>query len=102
MAVPLISYPFRLSAAGAVTVVEEGSDPQLAEELAVAVMTAPGERPLVPEFGVADSAFVGFDAEALRLHVQTFGPPVDVSDVSVRFLNDAHQDVVVYFSTDED
>lgn len=97
MAVPLISYPFRLSPSGSVVTVEEGTDEQHAEELAVAVLTRTGERPLVPDFGIADPVFVGFDAEALRLHIDLFGPPVDVAGVSVRYVNEATQSVVVEF-----
>ena len=99
MAVPLISYPFRISPTGAVETVDDGSDEQFAQELAVAVLTRPGERPLAPEFGIADPAFTGFDAEALALHVDLFGPPVTIDDVRVRFLNEHTQDVAVEFSS---
>ncbi len=99
MATPLISYPFRLSRAGSVVTVPEGSDEQLAEELAVAVLTEQGERELVPTFGIADPAFVGFELDALRLHVELFGPPVDLEDVEVRFLTDTSQDVLINFSS---
>lgn len=101
VATPLLSYPFRLAAAGSVATVEEGSDLQLAQELAVAVLTRPGERVLVPEFGIADPTFVGFDDDALRLHIDLFGPPVDIDDVEVRYVNDRTQDVVVRFQTSE-
>lgn len=101
MAVSLIAYPFRLSPAGSVASVEEGSDAQLAQELAVAVLTRPGERVLAPEFGIDDPAFVGFDDQALRLHVALFGPPVEVDSVEVGFANDHTQDVVVRFTNSE-
>lgn len=94
----LIAYPFRLAAGGVVATIEEGADEQVAQELAVAVLTRRGERVLVPEFGVADPVFTGFDADALRLHVALYGPPVDVTDVTVQFVDDRTQDVVVYFS----
>lgn len=100
MAVPLISYPFRLAAGGVVAVVEEGRDQQVAEELVTAVLTKRGERVLVPDFGIADPVFVGFDADALRLHVEVYGPPVDVTDVAVQFLDDRTQDVVISFATE--
>jgi hypothetical protein len=95
---PLLSYPFRLTAAGSVQTVEEGSDEQLAQELAVAVLTRQGERTLVPAFGVADPVFDGFEPDALRLHVELFGPPVELDAVDVRYLSDTRQDVVVRFS----
>lgn len=99
MVVSLLAYPFRLSPSGDVATVEEGSDAQLAQEIAVAVLTRPDERPLVPGFGIADPVFQGFDADALRMHVALFGPDVDVDDVQVRFVDDHTQDVVVHFTT---
>lgn len=99
MASSLLAYPFRLSSAGTVVTVEEGSDVQLAQELSVAVLTRPGERPLVPTFGTSDPVFAGFDADALRLHVRTFGPPVLINDVEVTFRDATTQDVRVHFDT---
>jgi hypothetical protein len=96
---PLITYPFRLSA-GSVVVAEQGTDLQLASEIAAAVVTSPDERVLVPAFGIADPAFVGFDVEALRLHIALFGPPVAVEDVQIKFLDATTQDVVVLFSSE--
>lgn len=97
MAVPLIAYPFRLSASGNVVTVEEGTDEQLAQELAVGVLTRAGERPLVPDFGIADPTFMGFDEEAMLLHVDLFGPPVTVARVEVRWTDEQTQSVVVEF-----
>lgn len=101
MATPLISYPFRLAPSGAVAVVEQGTDEQLAMELAAAVLTRPGERDLAPLFGIADPVFAGFEPDALRLHVDLFGPPVNIDEVALRFVDDRTQDVVVYFSADD-
>lgn len=99
MATPLIAYPFRVTPGGVVATVEQGTDVQLAQELAVAVSTRPGERPLVPDFGVADPVFTGFDYDALQLHVELFGPPVELEGVEVTVLDDRTQDVVVEFSS---
>lgn len=97
MATPLIAYPFRISPSGSVATADEGTDAQLAQELAVAVLTKTGERVLVPEFGLDDPVFSGFDADALRLHVDLFGPPVRIQDVRTRYVNEATQDVVIEF-----
>lgn len=99
MATSLIAYPFRLDPSGSVATVLEGSDEQYAQELAVAVLTRPEERVLCPDFGVSDPVFRGFDDDALRLHIDLFGPPVDLDDVSVQFLDDTHEDVVVSFTS---
>lgn len=97
MATPLIAYPFRLSASGDVVTVEEGTDEQYAQEIAVGVLTRRGERPLAPDFGIADPVFVGFDEEALLLQIDLFGPPVDITSVEVTPVNDRTQSVVVEF-----
>lgn len=99
MATPLISYPFRLTPVGTVATVDDGTDEQLSQELIMPILTRAGERPLVPDYGLADPAFVGFEADALRLHVELFGPPVEIEQVDVRFLDDRTQDVVVHFSS---
>jgi hypothetical protein len=100
VATPLIAYPFRVTPGGDVATVDEGSDEQLAQELAIAVLTRTGERTLAPTFGITDPTFVGIDEDALRLHVDLFGPPVDLEQVKVRFLTETTQDVVIYFSSD--
>lgn len=99
MSVPIIAYPFRLAPSGVIQTVEEGTDEQYAQELAVAVLTRPGERDLVPDFGIADPAFVGFDHEALQLHISMFGPPVELTAVTVTPTSDTAQDVTIDFES---
>lgn len=96
----LISYPFRISPTGDVVTAVEDSDAQLAGELAVAILTRPEERPYCDGFGVADPLFRGFDLEALRLHVSLFGPPVDVDALSIEYVSDTTQEVVVTFTNE--
>ena len=99
--VDLIAYPFRFAPGGSVDTVGEGYDDALSPELAVAVLTLRGERDLVPDFGIADPTFAGVDADALRLQVQLFGPPVTVDDVLIEVTGDYSQDVTVSFSPAE-
>lgn len=99
MATQLLSYPFRLTPGGQVATVDEGSDESNSELLAVVVLTRAGERPLVPAFGIADPVFTGFEADALQLHVELFGPAVQLERVEVEFVSDTAQDVVVHFSS---
>lgn len=98
----ILAYPFQLTGAGTVATVEEGTDGQLAQELAVAVLTSPDERPLLNDYGIADPAFRGFDTEALRLHVELHGPPVNIEDVAIVYLDDNTQDVVVTFTSSDE
>lgn len=78
---------------------DEGTDEQLSQELAIAMLTRTGERVLVPEFGLDDPAFRGFDEEALRLHVDLFGPPVQIQRVRAEYVSEVQQDVVVEFAS---
>jgi hypothetical protein len=76
-------FPFQLGPGGAVAVVDQNSDRDIENQLAVAVLTHPGERATVPTFGIADPAFSGWEAPSLARHVQDFGPDVNVISVIV-------------------
>lgn len=93
----LISFPFRLDPSGAVATRDDGSDEYLAEELAQLIQTNPGERELVPTYGLNDPTYAEVDQAMLAAQVATFGPPVQVQSVTTRFLSDEVQDVVVEF-----
>ena len=76
----LISYPFRLDKRGEVQTTEDGED-YYAEELAMLIKTEPGERALVPEYGIADPTFSTFDQAELLSQINIFGPPVNIEDI---------------------
>lgn len=94
----LISFPFRLSGSASVTTRDDADIDYLGEELAQLIQTQPGERELVPTYGVNDPAFATLDSGMLAAQIETFGPPISIEDVSTRFLSDTVQDVVVSFS----
>lgn len=79
--VDLISYPFRLNPRGHVVTTPDGED-YYAEELTMLIKTLPGERPLVPEYGVEDYTFQTVDAVELVDKVNLFGPPVKIEGVT--------------------
>lgn len=85
MAVRLISFPFRLDPTGSVATVEQDGDADIGEQIALAMLTHPGERIQVPTFGVRDAAFIGFEVGALQRHLDDFGPNVEVSSVSLSY-----------------
>lgn len=91
----LISFPFRLDANGAVATVDQGSDAEIEEQIAVAMLVRPGERITVPTFGVNDPAFNGFLLSALIRQVTDFGPRVTIENVSVDRLTEGREQVVV-------
>jgi len=80
--VQTLSFPFRLTRTGAFATVEQGSDDHVTELIAAAVLTRPGERHLVPTFGIDDPAFVGWERLKLVLHLADFGPEVVIEDVT--------------------
>lgn len=63
-------------------VVDQDSDRDIESGIAVAVLTRPGERVMVPTFGISDPAFAGWEAPALNRHLLDFGPYVDVTSVT--------------------
>lgn len=95
MAVQLIAFPFRLGPTGSLATVEQNSDADVDQQLAIAVLTAPGERDQAPTFGVADPAFSGFPLGALQRHVTDFGPRVAITEVVVTPTQDGREEVVV-------
>ena len=95
----LISHPFRLGPTGAVVTKPEDSPEYYAELLAVMIGTIPGEREQVPLFGVNDPTFGLVDPHELEAKVRTFGPPIAITDVSVKYVSDTEQDVFVAFQS---
>lgn len=84
----IISHPFRLGPNGSVVTVEQDSEQADIEQVAVLALTVIGERPLTPGFGITDPAFAGVIPAEIAAGVATFGPPVNVSDVTSSPLSD--------------
>lgn len=93
----LISHPFRLNPNGTVVTLEDSTDEFLAEQIAVLVLTKPGERQLVPSFGVNDPAFDRLDISALQAGLSVFGPDVLLTEVRSEYISDHEADVYVAF-----
>lgn len=83
----LISFPFAIDATGSIANVEQDSDAEVDQQLAVAMLTHPGERITVPSFGTADPAFTGFQLAALQRHCLDFGPSVVVTATDTQLLD---------------
>lgn len=98
----LISYPFRLDKRGYVQTTEDGED-YYAEELAMLIKTSPGERSLVPDYGIADPTFSTIDLAELLAQISFFGPPVTIKDItSVPVRNDIFRLSIDYTGIDPD
>jgi hypothetical protein len=82
------AYPFRFTPAGDVATVEDGSDLAAAQAIIILAGVAPGERPAVPAFGLADPTFGDglVDVPGLNAQLALYGPDgvqVDAVDVTI-------------------
>lgn len=93
----LISFPFRLSAVGQVVTRQDFTNEYYAEELGCLVGTIPGERPLVPTYGLTDPTFQAVDANEIAAKAALFGPPVRIVRVTPQWLPNNRQDVLIEF-----
>jgi len=86
------SFPVRTDATGGVALVSR--ERELEESIRLILGTAPGERPMRPEFGCAihDYVFAGIDpdiggriAAEVRASLLRWEPRIDVEDVLISF-----------------
>ncbi|GAB3740803.1 GPW/gp25 family protein [Amycolatopsis oliviviridis] len=99
MAVPMedflgsgLAFPVRTDATGSIALV--GGEREVVESIRLILATAPGERPMRPEFGCAvhdlvfapaDSATAGQIAYEVRTSLERWEPRITVTDVVVGF-----------------
>jgi phage baseplate assembly protein W len=95
------AFPVRVDSTGGIALV--GSDREIVEAIRLILGTAPGERPMRPEFGCgvhdyvfapADENTAGRLAFEVRRALDRWEPRIDVTDVVVGF--DAEDDGVLY------
>ncbi|MET0526602.1 MAG: GPW/gp25 family protein [Nocardioides sp.] len=95
------AFPLRTDPTGRVALVS-GTE-EVEQSIRLILMTAPGERPMRPEFGCAvhdyvfapaDASTAGDVAYAVRVAINRWEPRVDLGDVTVRF--DAVDQGVLY------
>ena len=87
-----LSFPVRTDATGSVALVD--GDREVVESIRLILATAPGERPMRPEFGCAihdlvfapaDSTTAGQIAYEVRQSLERWEPRIDLTDVVVDF-----------------
>ncbi|MET9626433.1 GPW/gp25 family protein [Lentzea sp. NPDC006480] len=87
-----LSFPVRTDATGSVALVD--GDREIVESIRLILATAPGERPMRPEFGCAihdlvfapaDSSTAGQIAYEVRLSLERWEPRIDLTDVVIDF-----------------
>ena len=96
----LIAYPFRLSGKWIATV-EDGTEECYAGELACLIQTEPGERDLVPEYGMFDPTFTDFDLVELNSRINLFGPPIVIDEFTAAAIPNGALEVTLSFTIDE-
>ncbi len=86
------AFPLRTDPTGRVALVS-GTE-EVEQSIRLILMTAPGERPMRPEFGCAvhdyvfapaDASTAGDVAYAVRVAINRWEPRIDLGDVTVRF-----------------
>jgi phage baseplate assembly protein W len=86
------SFPLRTDATGSIAL--SSGDRELEEAIALVLGTAPGERPMRPEYGCAIHDFVFAPADAttagriayeVRVSLDRWEPRIEVTDVVVNF-----------------
>jgi uncharacterized protein len=86
------AFPIRTDATGSIALVS--GDREISESIRLILATAPGERPMRPEFGCAihdlvfapaDAATAGEIAYAVRVALEQWEPRITLDDVIVDF-----------------
>jgi phage baseplate assembly protein W len=87
-----LAFPLRTDATGGIALVR--GEREIQEAIRLILATAPGERPMRPEFGCAigefvfapaDAATAGLIAYEVRVALERWEPRIDLYDVQVDF-----------------
>jgi phage baseplate assembly protein W len=97
-----VAFPLRVDRRGALALVSRDDDVQ--EAIALILSTAPGERPMRPEFGcgIHDYVFETIDARTLghlehevRLALDRWEPRVEVLEVEIDLARAEHGELLI-------
>jgi len=102
----LLSYPFRTAPDGTIAKTPEGEE-YYAQELVNLILTTPGERQLVPDYGITDPVFDHLNTVELLGKVEMYGPPVSIDGdaVTVSWERDGEMNLDIEYTantTDEE
>jgi len=68
-------FPFQIGADGRIATVEQGSDRQVEDAIAITALTVQGERVMARDFGVPDPAFAGgLTSDDVQASLNAYGP----------------------------
>lgn len=102
MTVQLIAHPFRMGDNGRVATHEQDDDAYLAERIALVLGCRPGERALVPAFGVTDPVYDGLTLASIQNQMVIFEIPVTITDLTHHDLSDSTTSYRVTFERTEE
>ena len=88
-----------MTAQGYLATSSDADDAYLASEIAQIILVHPGERQLVPAFGINDPAFDVLDTSDVAVQADMWKVPVTIQSVTQRFVSDTESDVQVQFSS---
>lgn len=101
MTVQLIDHPFRLGDDGRIATHEQDTEAYLAGRIALILGCRPGERDLVPAFGVSDPAFDGLSLASIQNQMVIFEIPVQITSVEREDISDSATSYRVTFEREE-
>lgn len=96
----LFTYPFHVQPDGSVAKTPDGEN-YYAQELVNLILTDPGERSLVPDYGIDDPVFNSLNIVELLGKIEMYGPPVNIdtdSGVTTTWVRDGVATVNVNYS----
>jgi hypothetical protein len=80
-----IGFPFRITPKGEVSTVQQGSDAEVRQTIAVLILTRLGERYMVPQFGTPDPLMASIASGDIQVGLDSFGPTgVEIKRVTAR------------------
>jgi hypothetical protein len=90
-----LAHPFRLDSAGAAAIVPQGGKRHALELVRHVVSCRIGERPLAPDWGLADPLADGVDEADVRAAIDLCEPDIVVSGVTLTPRDSTDLDIVI-------
>ena len=90
-----LAHPFRLDSAGGAAVIPQGGKRHALEIVRHVVSCRLGERPLAPDWGLADPLADGVDESDIRAAIDLCEPDIVVSGVTLTPRDGTDLDIVI-------
>ena len=90
-----LAHPFRLDSAGSVAIIPQGGQRHALEVVRHVVSCRLGERPLAPDWGLADPLADGVDESDVRAAIDLCEPDIVVTGVTLTPRDSTDLDIVI-------